>query len=136
MTKWEDLTLDWSPDQRIKKVPLYSEKLIGRYLKTWPTYAGADWEDFKEALLEEFKEDDEEQKRNTEAYLQCLVQELRKEKNPSAGKCRAFIFEFTERADQLVEKAMINQHTRVFLFLQAFSDKIGDKLCKRCKIVV
>ena len=136
MTKWEDLTLDWSPDQHIKKVPLYSEKLIGRYLKTWPMYAGDDWEDFEEALLEEFKEDDEEPKRNTEAYLRCLVQELRKEKNPSASKWRAFIFKFTERADQLVEKAIINQYARVFLFLQAFSDKIGDKLCKRCKIDV
>ena len=108
--------------------------LIGRYLKTWSTYAGADWENFKEGLLEEFKEDDEEQKSNTEAYLQCLVQELRKEKNPSASKCRAFIFEFTELADQLVKKAMINQHIRAFLFLPAFSDKIGDKFCKRCKI--
>ena len=29
---------------------------------------------------------------------------------------------------------MINQHTSVFLFLQAFSDKVGDKLYKRCKI--
>ena len=94
------MTLDWSPDQRIKKVPLYSQKLIGRYLKTGPTYAGADWVDFKDALLEEFKEDDEEQKRNIEAYLHCLVQELRKDKNPSAGKCRAFIFKFNKRGDQ------------------------------------
>ena len=131
VTKWEDLTLDWLLDQCIKKVPLYSEKVIGRYLKTWPTYTGADWEDFEEALLEEFKEDDEEQKSNTEEYLQCLGQELRKEKNSSAGKCRAFIIEFIKRGYQLVEKAMINQHTRVWLFLQAFSDKIGDKLCKR-----
>ena len=44
------------------------------------------------------------------------------------------MFEFTEHADQLVDKVMINQHTRVFLFLQAFSDKVGDKLCKRYKI--
>ena len=84
--------------------------------------------------MEEFKDDDKEQKRNTEAYLQCLVQEMRKQKNPTAGRHRAFIFKFAERADQLVDKALINQHTRVFLFLQAFADKIGDKLCKRCKI--
>ena len=31
---------------------------------------------------------------------------------------------------------MINQHSRVFLFPQAFSDKIGDKICKSCKIDV
>ena len=90
----------------------------------------------EEALLKEFKEDDEEQKSNIEEYLQCLGQELRKKKNPAASKCRAFIIEFIERAYQLVEKAMINQHIRVFLFLQAFSEKIGDKLCKRWKIDV
>ena len=84
--------------------------------------------------MEEFKLDEEEHKRNTEAYLQCLVQDMRKEKNPTAGRYRAFIFEFAERADQLVDRGLINLHTWVFFFLQAFSDKIGDKLCKRCKI--
>ena len=59
---------------------------------------------------------------------------MRKEKNPTAGRYRAFMFEFAERADQLVDRALINQHTWVFHFLQAFSDKIGNKLCKRCKI--
>ena len=59
---------------------------------------------------------------------------MRKEKNPTAGRYMAFIFEFAERADQLVDRALNNQHTRVFLFLQAFSEKIGDKLCKRLKI--
>ena len=34
LIKWEDLTLDWSDDRRIKKIPLYSDQLIGRYLKT------------------------------------------------------------------------------------------------------
>ena len=84
--------------------------------------------------MEELKDDDEEQKRNTEAYLQCLVPDMRKEKNPTADRYWAFIFEFAERDDQLVDRALMNQHTRVFLFLQAFLDKIGDKLCKRCKI--
>ena len=84
--------------------------------------------------MEKLKDDDEEQKRNTEAYLQCLVQNMRKEKNPTASRYRAFIFEFAERADRLIERALINEHTRVFLFLQAFSDEKGDKWCKRCKI--
>ena len=57
LIKWEDLTLDWSDDQRIKKIPLYSDKLIGRYLKTWPSYTGADCDQFKDALLKEFKDD-------------------------------------------------------------------------------
>jgi len=29
---------------------------------------------------------------------------------------------------------VINEHTHIVLFLQAISDKIGDKLCKRCRI--
>ena len=59
---------------------------------------------------------------------------MRKEKIPTADRYSTFIFEFAERADQLVDRALINQHTRVSLFLRAFSDKIEDKLCKRCKI--
>ena len=59
---------------------------------------------------------------------------MRKEKNPTAGRYRVIIFEFAERADQLVDRALINQYSRVLLFLQPFSYKIGDKLFKRCKI--
>ena len=108
LIKWGDFTLDWSDDQRIKKIPLYSDELIGRYLKTWPSYTGRDWDEFKDALLEEFKNDDEEQKTNTESYLQCLVQDMQKEQNLTAGRFRAFIFEFAERADQLVDRVLIN----------------------------
>ena len=96
LIKWEDLTLDWSEGKRIKRIPVHSDKLIGRYFKTRPSYTGADWDEFNDALLEEFKDDDEEQKRSTEAYLQCLVQDIRKEKNPTAGRYRVFIFEFAE----------------------------------------
>ena len=96
LIKWGDLTLDWSEGKRIKRIPVHSDKLIGRYLKTRPSYTGADWDEFNDALLEEFKDDDEEQKRSTEAYLQCLVQDIRKEKNPTAGRYRVFIFEFAE----------------------------------------
>ena len=84
--------------------------------------------------MEEFKDDEKKQKRNREAYLQCLVQDIRKEKNPPADRYRVFIFEFAQQADHLVDRALMNQHTRVFRFLQAFSEHIGDKLCKRCKI--
>ena len=59
---------------------------------------------------------------------------MRKEKNSTAGRYRAFIFEFVERADQLVDSALINQRTRVFIFLLAYLVKIGDKLYPRCKI--
>jgi len=132
---WEDLTIDWTDSQRIKKVPLYCEKLIGKYLKTFETYiSGASWDEFRAALVTTFKEDDMEQKKNTETYLQSLVQGMQKTKDPSVARYRAFIFEFAERSTLLVSKLIINEHTRVFMFLQAFSDKIGDKLCKRCSI--
>ena len=50
-------------------ISLYIYKLNGRYLNTWPVYIGADWDEFKNVLLEEFKDDNEEQKENMEAYL-------------------------------------------------------------------
>jgi len=132
---WEDLTIDWTDSQRIKKVPLYCENLIGKYLKTFETYVtGTSWNEFRAALITKFKEDDMEQKKNTETYLQSLVQSMRMTKDPSVARYRAFIFEFAERSTLLVSKLIINEHTRVFMFLQAFSDKIGGKLCKRCNI--
>jgi len=132
---WEDLTIDWTHSQHIKKVSLYCEKLIGKYWKTFETYVtGTSWNEFRAALITEFKEDDIEQKKNTEMYLQSLVQSMRMTKDPSVARYRAFIFEFAERLTLLVSKLILNEHTRVFMFLQALSDKIGDKLCKQCNI--
>jgi len=34
----------------------------------------------------------------------------------------------------LVGSQVMNLHTRVLMFLQAFSDRVGDKICKRCGI--
>jgi len=28
----------------------------------------------------------------------------------------------------------MNPHTRILMFLQAFSDRVGDKMCKCCRI--
>ena len=36
-------------------IPLYSDKLIRHYIKTWPSYTGADWDEFKDALLDNSK---------------------------------------------------------------------------------
>jgi len=72
--------------------------------------------------------------RNNETYLQSLVQKMRKENDPSIAAYRTFIFELARRSNFLVAKLVINVHTRIVLLLQAFSDKIGDKLCERCKI--
>lgn len=76
-----------------KKTPLYSDKISRCYLKTRPSYTGADWDEYKDGLLEEFKDDDEVQKRYTKTYLGCLVQDMRKEQNPTVGRYRLFIFE-------------------------------------------
>jgi len=40
--QWEDLTMDWKDGLRIKKVPLYCEKMVGRYVKTLESYIKGD----------------------------------------------------------------------------------------------
>lgn len=52
----------------------------------------------------------------------------------STADYHAFILDFGEKAEALLGKNIINEYKRVTLFLQAFSDKIGDKLCKTCDI--
>jgi len=134
--QWEDLTIDWLNGPHIKKVPLYCEKIIGKYVKTLGTYIrGNNWEGFVAELKSEFKDDDSEQQCNTEAFLQNMVQQMRQQQqDPSLSEYRSFIFVYAERSSLLVQKSVISAHTWVFMFLQAFSDRIGDKLCKRCNI--
>jgi len=135
LARWEDLTMDGTDGQRIKKMPLFCETTLGLYIKELDIYRdGESWDDFTIVLKLEFREDDSEQMRNTETYLQSLVQKMRKENDPSIAVYRTFIFEFARRSNFLVAKLVINEHTRIVLFLQAFPDKIGDKLCNRCKI--
>jgi len=55
--------MDWKDRLRIKKVPLYCEKRLSRYIKTLETYIKEDsWERFVKELKEKYKEDDIEQK--------------------------------------------------------------------------
>lgn len=113
INEWEFMTMDWTESNRIKRLPQYCEKIIGRYLRTLaPFIAGTSWEDFKQALLLEFKEDDSEQTRNTENYLQNMVHNMRNEEDPSPARYRAFIFDFAERSNLLVSKSVIIEHTR------------------------
>ena len=94
---------------------------------------GASWMSFKREVLEEFRDDDEEQHKYTEGYLSRTV--ARMEKSGSGlAEYRAFILDFCEKARVLVQRGTINEHMRVTLFLAAFSDKIGDELCKKCEI--
>ena len=44
---------------------------------------------------------------------------------------RAFILDFCEKADALLRRGTISEYN---LFLQAFSDKVGNKLCCKCDI--
>jgi len=136
--QWEYLTIDWLNRPWIKKVPLYCEKIIGKYVKTLGTYIrGNNWEGFVAEFKSEFKDNDSEQQCNTEVFLQNMVQQIRQQQqDPSVSEYLSFIFEYVERSSLLVQKSVICAHTRVFMFLQAFSDRIGDKLCKRCNIDV
>jgi len=116
-------------------MPLYHETTLRLYIKNLDIYReGESWDDFTIVLQSEFREDDWEPIQNTETYLKSLVQKMKKENDPSITAHRTFIFEFARRYNFLVAKLVINKHRRIVLFLQAFSDKIGDKLCKRCKI--
>jgi len=64
-----------------------------------------------------------------------MVQQMRQQQqDPLVSEYQSFIFEYTERSSLLVQKSVISAHMRVFMFLQAFSDRIRDKLCKRCSI--
>jgi len=52
----------------------------------------------------------------------------------SVSEYRSFTFEYAERSLLLVQKSVISAYTWVFMFLQVFLHRIGDKLCKRCSI--
>jgi len=135
LARWEHLTMDWTDGQRIKKMPLYCKTTLGLYIKELDIYReGESWDDFTILLKSEFREDDSGQMRNTETYLQSIVQKMKKENDPSIAAYRTFILEFVRRSNFLVAKLVINEHSCIVLFLQAISDKIGDKLFKRCKI--
>ena len=136
LNRWETLTFEWNDEKKIKKMIAYCDEVTGRYIQTLPSYEQNDWAEFRKELLAEYKEEDGEQRRNTETYLQELAQYMRKDPNPSTPKCRTYIFEFTERSNKLLERRLISKHTQVILFLQGFSNKTGDKLCKRCGIDV
>src|SRR5258706_15925671 len=104
---------------------------MGKYIRTLPSFEGGNWANFKVEVLEEFKDDDEEQQKYTVAYLRKYVQQIRKSKD---ADYRAFILDFTEKSRFLINTRTLSEYRRVTLFLHAFSDGIGNKLCKRCNI--
>src|SRR5258706_6301777 len=135
---WDDLTLNWPDEVKVRKIPLYCEILMGDYIKGLPTFKAIEegrgsWLMFKNEVLEEFRDDDEEQQKYTEGYLRKAAAKMEK-KGGGLVEYRAFILDFCEKAAVLVRKNTINEHMRVVLFLTAFSDKIGDDLCKKCNI--
>jgi len=69
--------MDWIDRLRIKKILLYCKKMVSRYVKTLKSYIEEDsWERFVNDLKMEYKDDDTEQKRNMEAFLQAIVQKM------------------------------------------------------------
>jgi len=81
-------------------------KTLGTYIR------GNNWEGFVAELKSEFKDDDSEQQRNTEAFLQNMVQQMRQQQqDPLVSEYRSFIFEYAERSLLLVQKSVISAHT-------------------------
>src|SRR5258706_7020292 len=104
---------------------------MGKYIRTLPSFEGGNWANFKVEVLEEFKDDDEEQKTYTVAYLRKYVQQIRKSKD---ADYIAMILDLAEKSRFLINARKLSEYRRVTLFLHAFSDSIGNKLCKRCNI--
>src|SRR5258706_7507093 len=104
---------------------------MGKYIRTLPSFEGGNWANFKVEVLEEFKDDDEEQKTYTVAYLRKYVQQIRKSKD---ADYIAMILDLAEKSRFLINARKLSEYRRVTLFLHAFSDGIGNKLCKRCNI--
>src|SRR5258706_15483288 len=73
LTTWEDLTLNWPESIKIRKIPPYCKSTMGKYIRMLPSFEGGNWANFKVEVLEEFKDDDEEQQKYTVAYLRKYV---------------------------------------------------------------
>ena len=117
---------------------MYCDNLVGKYIRTLDSYQEVDrrtgWRDFKKSLFAEFKEEDQEQLKYTKVYLKKASQDIRSKKNTSAADYRTFALNFSEKSDYLVKKRVISEYRRVILFLKAFNNKIGDKLCRKHNI--
>ena len=57
-----------------------------------------------------------------------------REAEKSGIQYHAFIKDFCDKAEKLVERNILNEYRRILLFLLAFPDKVGNKLCKRFEI--
>ena len=83
--------------------------------------------------MQKFKGKDEEQKKYTEGYLRKSALAMR-EAEKSGTEYHAFIEDFYDKVEKLVERNILNEYRTISLFLLAFPDKMGNKLCKRCEI--
>jgi hypothetical protein len=137
INKWEDLTTGWPEDSKVKRIPLYCKEVAGNAIKALASYRaignGGNWQTFKTEVLLKFKGKDEEQKKYSEGYLRKLALAMR-EAEKSGTEYHAFIEDFCEKADKLLEKNILNEYRRISLFLLAFPIRIGNKLCKKCNI--
>ena len=73
LMNWEDLTIGWAPSVKVRKIPLYCGNLVGKYIRTLTTYNQVNRRteaEFQSSMMTEFKEEDDEQMRYTDVYLQ------------------------------------------------------------------
>src|SRR5258706_14149693 len=106
--------------------------MVGGYIKTLESFERVDkktgWATFKEEMKEEYKEEDKEYCKYSEAYLRKITYNIREKKDASVADYRAFIMDFMYKSDVLVDDKTIGEFKRLVIFLQTFSDKMGDKL--------
>ena len=134
---WEDLTTGWPEDNKVKRIPLYCKETMGNTIKALASYRAigdrGNWQTFKMEVLQKFKGKDKEQKKYTEGYLRKSALAMR-EAEKSGTEYHAFIEDFCDKAEKLVERNVLNEYRRILLFLLAFPDKAGNNSCKRCEI--
>src|SRR5258706_14000705 len=111
---------------------------MGDYIKSLPTFKAIEegrgsWLMFKNEVLEEFRDDDEEQQKYTKGYLRKAAAKMEK-KGGGLAEYRAFILDFCEKVAVLVRKNTIIEYMSCVLFLTAFSYKIGSNVDNRYNI--
>ena len=126
---------NWKADLRIKKVLLYYEKLIRNYMRSLSLHEKEEQQTFKKELLDHFKDLDKEENTYILRYLIELDKKLkRKADNTLPVEKRAFIFEFSKKADKLIKKNVMSKYLRILFFLNGFFNKVGNRICKNTKV--
>ncbi|KAI4087108.1 MAG: hypothetical protein L6R37_008354, partial [Teloschistes peruensis] len=132
---WCQLTKAWDVNKRIERFPDYCSKDIGRYIRSLESFKSAnDWDGFEEVLKEEYKDEDQDQKRFTEQYLKQSAKLTYKKKPLNSAEYRRYIHEFSAIVTVLILEESISKLQTIKVFLRGFEDGIGNKICRKLNI--